>query len=136
MSESPIPVVRSFFERANMGGIDGVLELLAPDAVLVVPPEGSAEPDTYRGHEGARRYFGGFEGALEELRFEVLEVEQMSDDTVVAETRFRGRGTTTGIEVEQVTFAAITVRDGLVALIMPFSERESALVAARDVAEL
>ena len=136
MSESPIPVVRSFFERANMSGIDGVLALLAPDAVLVVPPEGSAEPDTYRGHEGARRYFGGFEGALEELRFEVVEVEQMSDDTVVADTRSRGRGTTTGIEVEQVTFAAITVRDGLVALIMPFSERESALVAARDVAEL
>jgi ketosteroid isomerase-like protein len=136
VSESPIPVVRSFFERANMGGIDGVLELLAPDAVLVVPPEGSAEPDTYRGHDGARRYFGGFEGALEELRFEVLEVEQMSDDTVLAETRFRGRGTTTGIEVEQVTFAAITVRDGLVASIMPFSERESALAAARDGAEL
>ena len=136
MSESPIPVVRSFFERANMSGIDGVLALLAPDAVLVVPPEGSAEPDTYRWHEGARRYFGGFEGALEELRFEVLGVEPMSDDTVVAETRFRGRGTTTGIEVEQVTFAAITVRDGLVALIMPFSERESALVAARDVAEV
>jgi ketosteroid isomerase-like protein len=81
MSESPIPVVRSFFERADMGGIDGVLELLAPDAVLVVPPEGSAEPDTYRGHDG-------------------------------------------------------TVRDGLVALIMPFSERESALAAARDGAEL
>ena len=47
MSESPVAVVRALFERINAGGIDAVVELLAPDAVYVVPPEASAEPDTY-----------------------------------------------------------------------------------------
>jgi ketosteroid isomerase-like protein len=135
MSESPAAIVRAFFDRANASGTDGALELLAPDAVLVVPPEASAEPDTYRGHDGARRYFSGFEGVLEEVRFEVLEVEPLNDDTVLVKTRLHGRGTTTGIAVDQDTFAVVTVRDGLVTWIKPFNERESALAAVRDGAQ-
>ena len=46
MSESPVAVVRALFERVNARGIDAMLELLAPDAVFVVPPEASAEPDS------------------------------------------------------------------------------------------
>ena len=136
MSESPVAVVRALFERINAGGIENVLELLAPDAVFVVPPEASAEPDTYRGHDGARRYFSGFDGVLDEVRFELLEVEQVSDDTVLATQRLSGRGTTTGIPVEQDTFGLFTVRDGLVVGIRPFNEREAALAALRDRAEL
>jgi ketosteroid isomerase-like protein len=136
MSESPVAVVRALFERINDGGIEEVLELLAPDAVFVVPPETSAEPDTYRGHDGTRRYFSGFDGVLDDVRFELLDLEQVTDDTVLAATSLRGRGETTGIPVEQATFALLTVRDGLVTWIKPFNEREAALAAVRDRAEL
>jgi ketosteroid isomerase-like protein len=131
MSQSAASVVRALFERVNAGEIDRAIELLAPDAVFVVPPDASAEPDTYRGHDGARRYFSGFDGVLDEVRFELLELEQVTDDTVLTDTRLRGRGTTTGIPVEQETFPVITVRDGLVTWIRPYADRESALAAIR-----
>jgi ketosteroid isomerase-like protein len=131
MSQSPAAVVRALFERVNAGDIDGAIELLAPDAVFVVPPDASAEPDTYRGHEGARRYFSGFDGVLDDVRFELLELEQVTDDTLLAATRLRGRGTTTGIPVERETFPVVTVRGGLVSWIRPYADRESALERIR-----
>jgi ketosteroid isomerase-like protein len=127
MSLSAAAVVRALFERVNAGELDGAIELLAPDAVFVVPPDASAEPDTYRGHDGARRYFSGFDGVLDEVRFELLDLEQVTDDTVLAAAKLRGRGTTTGIPVEQETFVVLRVRDGLVSWIRPYADRESAL---------
>ena len=136
MSESPVAVVRALFERVNAGAVEDALELLAPDAVFVVPPEVSAEPDTYRGHDGARRYFSGFDGVLDDVRFELLDLEEITDDTVVAASRLSGRGTTTGIPVDQATFVLLTVRDGRVTWIKPYNEREAALAAVRDRAGL
>ena len=136
MSESPVAVVRALFERINARGIDAVTELLAPDAVFVVPPEASAEPDTYRGHDGARRYFSGFDGVLDEVRFELLDVELVTDDSVLAASRLSGRGTTTGIPVHQETFVVLTVRDGLVTWIKPYDDRETALAELRSRSEL
>jgi ketosteroid isomerase-like protein len=132
MSESPVAVVRALFERANSGNIDALIELLAPDARFVVPPDASAEPDTYEGHEGARRYFRGFDGVLDEVRFELVELDQVSSDTVLAVTRLHGRGMTTGIPVEQQTHVLISVRGGLVAGIRPYAGRSAALAALRD----
>jgi ketosteroid isomerase-like protein len=131
MSQSPAAVVRALFERVNAGEIDGAIELLAPEAVFVVPPDASAEPDTYRGHDGARRYFSGFDGVLDDVRFELRDLEQVTDDTVLAATRLRGRGTSTGIPVAQEVFVLLTVRAGLVTWIRPYAERESALEAIR-----
>ena len=135
MSESPVAVVRALFERVNAGDIDGVVELLAHDSVFVVPPEASAEPDTYRGHDGARRYFSGFDGILDDVRFNLLDIEQATDDTVLASTRLTGRGTTTGIPVEQETFVVLTVRGGLVTWIRPYNDREEALAELRSATE-
>jgi ketosteroid isomerase-like protein len=131
MSQSPATVVRALFERVNAGEIDAAIELLAPDAVLVVPPDASAEPDTYRGHDGARRYFSGFDGVLDDVRFELLDLEPVADDTMLAATRLRGRGTTTGIPVAQEVFVLLMVRDGLVTWARAYAERESALEAIR-----
>jgi ketosteroid isomerase-like protein len=131
MDESPVAVVRALFERASSGDVDSVIELLAPDVRFVVPPDASAEPDTYEGHEGARRYFRGFDGVLDDVRFELVELDQVSPDTVLVETRLSGRGTTTGIPVEQRVYAVITVRAGLVTGIRPYANREAALARLR-----
>jgi len=68
MSEANVEVVRRLFELYAGGGIEPTLELMDEGIVIVIPPEMSAEPDTYRGHEGVRRYFAGFEGMLEDVR--------------------------------------------------------------------
>jgi ketosteroid isomerase-like protein len=135
MSESPAAVVRALFERVNAGAIEEALELLAHDAVFEVPPDASVEPDIYRGREGARRYFDGFDGLIDDIRFDLLGLEEVTDDAVVAESRLSGRGTTTGIQVEQGTFVVLTVRDGLVTWIKPYTDRETALAELRTRSE-
>ena len=79
MSEVNVEVVRRLFEHYASGGIEAALEVMDEDIVIVIPPEMSAEPDTYRGHEGVRRYFAGFEGMLEDVPYEVFEVVPEGD---------------------------------------------------------
>jgi ketosteroid isomerase-like protein len=94
------------FARFGNAGLGSALELISEDARFEVPGDMSAEPDVYEGHDGARRYFAGFEGMLEDLGFEVLDLES-DGDVVTAWMRFTAQGVTSGIEVEQ--YAAINV---------------------------
>jgi hypothetical protein len=130
MSEGDIEVVRRLFEQYASGGIEAVLELMDEDIVIVIPPDVSAEPDTYRGHEGARRYFAGFEGMLEDVRYEVFELFP-EGEYVLARARLAGRGVSSGLEVELQTVVAHTVKDGKVTRIVPYQDLESARAALR-----
>jgi len=126
MPESAAAIVRRMFERHEQGGVDAVLDLLAPDAAFVVGPETSAEPDVYEGHDGARRYFAGFEGALDEVRFELVEILESTADRVLASVRLSGYGSATRIHVEQAVLMTVTVRAGAVTRIVTHASLESA----------
>ena len=134
MSESAAAVVRRLFDRLEQAGVEPALELLAADALLIVPPEASAEPDTYKGHEGARRYFAGFDGVLDDIHFDLREIEEISEDAVLAKMTLRGHGAATGIPVEQTLFLAVTVQDGLISRMTPGVNRRSALAGLERAA--
>ena len=57
MTDSSLEVVQRLIERFGAGDVEAALELLPEDIVIVIPPTISAEPDTYEGHAGVRRYF-------------------------------------------------------------------------------
>jgi uncharacterized protein len=128
MSEENIEIVKRGFEAFNLGGIEAMLELIDPDFEATVPPELSVEPDTYRGHEGMRRYFAAFEG-LDDVRFEFVDAVGAGDN-VVATMRLRAKGTDTGIEVEQLAYQLWTVREGKAVRVEAFADKEDALRAA------
>jgi ketosteroid isomerase-like protein len=73
----------------------------------------SAEPDVYRGHDGVRRYFAGFEGLMEDVRFEPIEILE-EGDAVIVWMRFSGRGVTSGIDVGQFAAVVHRLREGQV----------------------
>jgi uncharacterized protein len=125
MAESDVQVVRRLFESFGRGELEPVLDLIDEDFVVAVPPSMSAEPDTYQGHEGVRRYFAAFEGQLEDVRFEPLEMID-AGDRVIVPLRLTGRGATSGIEVEQPAVTVHYVRDGKVVRIEPYPDLESA----------
>ena len=125
MSEGNLDVVRRLFEQYASGGVEGALEVMYEDIVIVIPPEVSAEPDTYRGHEGARRYFAGFEGMLEDVRYEMFELIPEGPH-VLARARLAGRGVSSGLEVELQTGVVHTVEDGKITRIVPYPDLESA----------
>ena len=110
MSQENVEVVRQIFEAFNREDIDLILSFTHPDFEVEVPPDLSAEPDTYRGHDGMRRYWETFKDAMDEIRFEAERLWD-SDRGVVVEMRVRAKGRQTAIPVEQRSVAVWAICD-------------------------
>ena len=111
MSQASIAALRRVIEAFNSGDLERILASTHPDFEAVVPPEFSAEPDTYRGHEGVRRYFETFAEAMEDVRFEPGRMWD-AGDVLVVEMRVTAKGKQTGIPVEQRLAQTWRIRDG------------------------
>jgi ketosteroid isomerase-like protein len=129
MSQENVDTVREGLEAFNSGDIERVISIAHTDFEAIVPPELSAEPDTYRGHDGLRRYFESFQDAMEEIRFEP---EQLIDggDQVVTVVRLTARGRHTAIPVEQRIAQIWTMRAGKAVGVRTFATLERALEAS------
>ena len=128
VSEPNVEVVRRMFDLFAEGGIEPSLDVIDPDVVIEIPPELSAEPDVYHGHDGVRRYFDGFEGMISELRYEPLELTPVGD-AVVAHVRLTGRGASSGLDVGLEPYVVHELAGGKIVRIRPYADRESALAA-------
>lgn len=70
MASSNIEIIERGFEAFNSEGIEGILPFLDPDFEATTPPELASEPDTYRGHDGIRRWFDSFLEVMDEIRWD------------------------------------------------------------------
>jgi ketosteroid isomerase-like protein len=125
MSESNVEVVQRLFELYGSGGMEAALEVMDEEIVIVIPPDVSAEPDSYHGHDGARRYFAGFEGTIDDVSYEALEVFP-EGEYVLVRARLGGRGASSGLEVDLETVVVHTLKDGKITRIEPYTDLESA----------
>jgi ketosteroid isomerase-like protein len=131
MARDPVDVVREVSAAFNSGDIERIIAMMDPAFEAAVPAQFSAEPDTYRGHEGIRRYFESFQDAMEDIRFEELEL-RVVEPYVVVDVRVTARGRATGIPVEQRIAQVWTVRDGKALQVRNFASFADALAAAED----
>jgi ketosteroid isomerase-like protein len=129
VTEANVEVVRRLFELYERDGFEGVLETMDEDILIEIPPDLSAEPDEYRGHDGARRYFAGFVGMIDDVRYEAIELIPV-DDAVVAHIRLSGRGASSGLDVDLDAFVVHELSNGLIVRMRPYADREEALAAA------
>jgi ketosteroid isomerase-like protein len=129
VSQDNIAVLRAGFDALSSGDEARILAFAHPDFETVVPPTLSAEPDTYRGHDGIRRYFKLFDDAMEDVRFEAERAWE-AGESVVAVVRLTARGKTTGIRVEQRIAQVWTIRDGRALRAQTFPKLSEALAAA------
>jgi ketosteroid isomerase-like protein len=111
MSQENVEALRRGFEALSSGDMERILAFVDPEFEAVIPPEFSAEPDTYRGYEGVRRYMASFEDAMDEIRFVGDQVWD-AGDRVVVEVRVTAKGRETGIPVEQRIAQVWAIRDG------------------------
>jgi ketosteroid isomerase-like protein len=132
MPESNMDLVRESLRRFNSDR-ENVYELLSEDIVVEIPPSLSAEPDVYEGHAGVRRYIDGFDGMLEDVRFELVELHG-EGDRVIAELVLKGRGVASGIEVELPSAVVHWIEDGKITRMQPYPDLESAREALRRAA--
>jgi ketosteroid isomerase-like protein len=123
--ETDLQLVERLFAAFEKGSTEAVIELISDDFRLVVPPSMSAEPDTYEGPAGARRYMDAFDGVMDEVRFSADELHEEAG-CVIALVRLSGRGATSGLEMDMQSAAIIRVADGLVTGIETHPDLESA----------
>jgi ketosteroid isomerase-like protein len=125
---SNVEIVRRLFEQYAEGGIEAALGGLDEELVIEIPPDLSAEPDIYHGHDGARRYFAGFEGMIDDVRYEAIELMPIGE-RVLARVRLAGRGTSSGLDVELEAFVMHELSGGKVTRMRPYPDLESAQAA-------
>jgi ketosteroid isomerase-like protein len=113
MSEADVELMRQGFDAFQEEGVDGLLRFLHPDFEMTTPAGLAAEPDTYRGHDGMRRYFESFYEVMDDIRFDLREFEDLGDGLVLVESTLKARGQSTGIETEQQLALVWESRDGL-----------------------
>jgi ketosteroid isomerase-like protein len=133
VSEENVELVRAGFESLSEGGIEALLPFIHPEFEATTPPELAAEPDTYRGPEGIRRYFDSFYEAMEEVRFEPLDFIAVGESVVVP-IKLRARGRSTGIEVEQEVVQIWELRGAKAIRVTVFATLDEALDAAGKLA--
>ena len=126
MSSEPLTVVRSFFAADDDAG---TAAHLAPDVVWFGTRGGLDEGRVMRGPQAALDYLREIRGVWERFDIEV-EQELESGDAVMVFMRERGRTRHGGIELQSETAMIFKVRDGKIAEMQGYLDRDEALKAA------
>jgi ketosteroid isomerase-like protein len=128
VSQQNVEIVRQLTEAFNDEDMERLLALFGSDFEAEIPPSLSAEPDTYRGHDGVRRYFQSFHDAMSEICFHP---ERFWDEgeSVVVDVRVTAKGRQTGIPAEQRLAQAWSLRDGKARAVRSYESVSEALKA-------
>ena len=124
MSQQNVDATRTSIEAYRRGDYARASAHLAPDVVWTVGQERPAH-----GPAAVRAMWERWDGEWDELETAIEEVIDAGDKVLMA-VRYRGRGRTSGVEVNDRLFEVHTFRDGLCVRKVDFQERSEALEAA------
>jgi ketosteroid isomerase-like protein len=129
MSREGVELVRAGFELAVRGDLETFEEFMAPDVVMVQPPE-VPDSKSYAGPTAIRDAMADWPTQWEDFRMDLLEVIDAGGDVYVSATRHRGQGRESGIEMDFHVFYVQHLRDGKLARLEMYFSRDQALQAA------
>ena len=125
--------VRETYDVWNDAGLDAVArDYWHPEIELEVPPGwevllGSAHA---AGRDEVVAVYRAATAAIQDSKAELIDIEQVGDEYVCT-MRFRGRGESSGVDVESLQmFQVLSLEDGLVRRIRFFMDLDSARAAA------
>jgi ketosteroid isomerase-like protein len=130
VSQDRVEIVRATWQALADTGVDAMLEHVHEDFEMTTTPALAAEPDTYRGHAGVRRWFETFYEAVDEIRLEPVRFEMLGDRVGMAFT-LTTRGRSTGLEASLEASALCEVAEGKVKRLEFFPTWEEAVAAGR-----
>jgi ketosteroid isomerase-like protein len=131
VSGENVDFVERGFEAFNERGVEGILPFIHPEFEATTPPNLASEPDTYRGHDGIRRWFDSFDEVMDGIRWDAHDFQQ-AGDKVVVEFTLRARGKTTGLDFGQDAVMVWSMRDGKAIRVELFESLDEALRAAQE----
>ena len=127
MSQEQVNLVQQVVDACNRGDVDAFLSRFDPDCEVVFPPD-VPEPGPFHGHAELRQWVDGFLAAWESHRVEVVEVMEAGDDVVVV-LHMVGRGSGSGVDLDQTDAHVFTIGEGRIARWQNFNARVEALEA-------
>jgi ketosteroid isomerase-like protein len=132
MSRENVEIVRQVIESARSdaleGRIEAVLALFDPSCEYT-RVTAAVDPQTYRGHNGIRRYISDMADSWAEWRSEVEDVFEVGPDTVVVTFRFRATGKDSGVPVEARLGGVFVLSQGKILRGQNYASRQQALEA-------
>ncbi len=133
MSEENVEIVRRIYEAASSGDSAAVYamydEAVEWDASRAPMPRLIGGGRIYHGHDGLRTFFQERNAVWGEIEDVPQELIDAGEHVVSADTE-RGRGRSSGVEVEMAQYAVWTIRNGKVVRVVWFPTRGDALEAA------
>jgi ketosteroid isomerase-like protein len=129
MSERDVELLRETFSRIPEEGYETLLDQVHPEFEMTTLPGIAAEPQTYRGVEGMRRWWESFYEVMDEVAVEPTRYHDVGEATVVVEAILRAKGQTSGLEVAQDAFLKVHLHDDLLYRIEFFTTIDEALAA-------
>jgi uncharacterized protein len=128
MSQENVEIVGLAHEYLNEGEINKLIALCDVDFELDMSAR-TLNPDTYRGHEGIRRFYREVREVWEEFRWEPLRFFGAADKVVVL-LHSHGRGRGSGLEMARDAAMVWTVREGRAVSVRFYTDQAAALKAA------
>ena len=108
--------------------VETIIPFVHPDFESTTPSGLAAEPDTYRGHDGVRRYFASFYEAMDKIWLEARDFREIGGKVLFRGT-LHSRGRSTGIESGIEAAMVWTVKDEKLIRMEIFATEEEALAA-------
>jgi ketosteroid isomerase-like protein len=129
MSQENVEIVTGLVEAWNAADIEAILAVFHAECEVVFPPE-VPEPGPFRGHAELRGWVEGFLAAWASHRAEVVELT-LEDGAVLAMLHLTGRGSESGVEMDETDAHVFAFRDGKIISWRNFADRSQALEAVR-----
>jgi ketosteroid isomerase-like protein len=115
-------MLERFYRTFNARDMPGILETLDPGFEFE-SRFARAGGTTYRGHDGVRGWFADLDDAWEYIDVELGETREVDNDRTIALITLRGRGRTSGIELNERAAHELSWRGGKLARLV-YVERE------------
>jgi ketosteroid isomerase-like protein len=122
MGEENIERLRAVYAELAQGNTRAGMELFAPDASY----EPMLDGIPIAGRDEIAPFMRQFLEQWDNFRIEALDFEQVGD-TILVKERQSGTGKSSGVEIEQIDYAAWTFSDGLVTRARWRMDRDDAL---------
>jgi ketosteroid isomerase-like protein len=128
MSQANVELVMKVHTAVIQGDLEGLLSVAHPNAEYRAATQQAIEGEgtAFRGHDGICRWFRELHDLYEDLDSDILEVRDLGDQVVIV-FLVRGRGTASGVTLEQSLAQVVTLQQGKVIGIREYFTREEAL---------
>jgi ketosteroid isomerase-like protein len=128
MSQQNVETVYRLYAASRRRDKEACVRDSDPDVEIVSYLMG-IEGTVYRGHAGLRRYIDDLFSAFPDWHPEILRTTDCGEK-VLAEVRMAGRGSSSGVAIEQTVWQVTTFHEGKMVGFHGYGSRDAALEAA------